>query len=72
MIDLVSVRKKVCNVKTRCYDMPTRRNVKQKSLFNKTWVNTDGLVKSPSIPQSRIAGGWGWNHLNSLQMAGEG
>jgi len=34
----------------------------------------DGLVKSPSTGLGRLSPGlgWGWNHLNSLQMAGEG
>ena len=30
------------------------------------------LMDSQKVHQSRRAGGWGWNHLNSLQMAGRG
>jgi hypothetical protein len=37
-------------------------------------IKFDGLVKSPSTGRGRLSPGlgWGWNHLNSLQMAGEG
>jgi hypothetical protein len=37
-------------------------------------IKDDGLVKSPSSGRGRLSPGLGlgWNHLNSLQMAGEG
>ncbi len=37
-------------------------------------VMTDGLARSPSAGRARLSAGlgWGWHHLNSFQMAGEG
>jgi hypothetical protein len=37
-------------------------------------ITIDGLAKNPSSARVRLSAGlgWGWNHWNSLPMAGEG